>query len=63
MKPFRLVLRALYIAALVLSFTVAAAGRASADPIVVSDNVVVPDPAPSVDLPVPSDSPDDPEFE
>jgi hypothetical protein len=64
MKPIRLVLRALYIAALVLSFTLAAAGHASADPIVVTDDVFAPvDPAPGVDLPIPSESPDDPEFE
>ena len=76
MKPIRPVLRALFIAALVLSFMAAAAGRAWADPIVVTDPVMAPadpivvtdpvpaDPAPSVDIPqLPTDSPDDPEFD
>ena len=63
MKPIRPVLRALFIAALVLSFMAAAAGRAWADPIVVTDPVPA-DPAPSVDIPqLPTDSPDDPEFD
>ena len=66
MKPFRSVLRALLIAALVLSFLSSAAGRAWADDPVPVDTSAVPAPDNPVggDVPPPVDiSPDDPEFE
>jgi hypothetical protein len=78
MRPIRSVLRALFVVAFVLSFAVATAGRAVADPIDVTAPVVAPaDPIVVIDTPVPTDpvvggdvlqtpsstSPDDPGFE